>query len=371
MPAPGPARSRRPRRRVRAAPRRAARGARDPTAVSSSSLLVASVNVPTARAPSTHRGPLHLGQGSRRRRRSRGVAIEAQRPTYLVESPVPDELEPPAPTAFTAHADGPYAEHGKAMKRRVVGRSDSGLWLGAHLLTILAVAGALPALRAPVAWLVVCANGAVVMLLADAVSRRREEERRRLGSADVVVLPARAIGKVALGVLNPVTWLTVLLGGLIALVAGAVAAAAIGAVRWLVLEGPDGILAAIRTAAWAHTLTYASVAACFMLLRAGGRTAARRDAVLQRVTRRMPELAMTVGVVVLVGASVAFTFAGPRLDVPFVRSADGLGWLPPGLRATVDQGRDELVQQELDSVVDCLSGPDAGRWTARYTAGNA
>ena len=284
---------------------------------------------------------------------------------------------PPAPEAGAEPAtprgpepDSPYADFRREIERRVFMRSDSGRWLSDHLLTILAVAASLPALRAPTAWLAICAVAAVVVLSIDSVSRRREEERRKRGSADVVVLPARAVGRVALGVLNPVTWLTVLLGAVVAIVGGAVAAAAIGAVRWLVIEGPDGILAAARASAWAHTLTYAAVLACFLLLRAGGRTAERRAAVLRRATRRMPELVLTLCIVVAVVGFAAFAVAGPVLDVSFVRDADGLGWLPPGLRGPVDEARDDVVAQELDAMTDCLNGADAGRWTWHYTSAN-
>src|SRR6478609_12013152 len=43
-------------------------------------------------------------------------------------------------------------------------RSDSGRWLDAHLLTILATVAAVPALRVPAAWVIACSIAALVML---------------------------------------------------------------------------------------------------------------------------------------------------------------------------------------------------------------
>jgi hypothetical protein len=115
----------------------------------------------------------------------------------------------------------------------------------------------------------------------------------------------------------------------------------------------------------------AAVVGCFLLLRAGGRTAERRAAALRVRTRRLSEPLLAVVVVVVVTASVAFALAGPRLDPAGVHRADGLGWLPPGLRMPVDGARDDLVAAELDAVTACLDGDETGLWTAGYTAGNS
>ena len=153
----------------------------------------------------------------------------------------------------TAQPDAsPYTDY-QATLDRPIGRSDSGTWLSEHLLTIVAVAVALPALRAPVAWVALCAVAAVALLVADAATTQREAERAS-GSADVVVVPARAVGRVALMFLNPITWLTVLLGAVVAVVVGAVAAGVVSGVRWLAVDGPTGVLAAIRGGTWSHVL---------------------------------------------------------------------------------------------------------------------
>ena len=268
-------------------------------------------------------------------------------------------------------ADGPFAAYEEQLAGPARELSDSGRWLRWHLLTIVAVAASLPALRAPAAWLFLCGAAALGMLAFDGTLRQRDAQRRRVGSADAVVVPARVAGRLALGLLNPVSWLTALLGAVVALVVGAVAAGAVAALRWLALEGPDGILAAIRMGVWAHAPTYAAAVACFLLLRAGGATAARRRNVLDRATRRLPEAALTACVVAVVLAGAALAVAGPRLDVGFVRADDGLGWLPPGLRTSVDTARDDVVHEELDALTACLDGDQAGLWVASYTDGNA
>ena len=100
-------------------------------------------------------------------------------------------------------------------------RSDSGRRLEAHLLSVLAAAVALPALRAPVTWLMVCATVAIVLVAADTATGRA----KATGAADVVVVPARAVGRVLLGFVNPINWLKVLLGALGSLAVGALAGA--------------------------------------------------------------------------------------------------------------------------------------------------
>ena len=52
-----------------------------------------------------------------------------------------------------------------------------------------------------------------------------------------------------------------------------------------------------------------------------------------------------------------------------MRDSDGLGWVPPGLRTSVDGMRDDLVDAELEGVTRCLSGDLPGLWTYRSTAG--
>jgi hypothetical protein len=271
----------------------------------------------------------------------------------------------PAPQSEEA---APYAAFVREIApTRTTARSDSGRRLDAHLLTILATAGAFPALRLPEVWVAVCAIVAIALHAADSVSGQATEK----GSADVVVLPARAVGGVFLGFINPLNWLAVLLAALASLGLGALAAGVIAAARWLALEGPDGVLAATRAGVWAHAPTYGAVFACFFLLRGAGHTRKCRAVMLYRFTRRLPEVALAGMVVVAVLAAALLAVAGPRVDVGFVHGSDALGWVPPGLRTLVDGLRDDAVDEELDALTRCLDGGQPRLWTYTYTAGNA
>ncbi len=275
-----------------------------------------------------------------------------------IASPEPTPSSKPSPFASFGEEAAPVG---------VAARSDSGRWLDTHLLTILAAAAALLALRHPAAWLVVCATAAIVLVAAQSARGRAATK----GSADVVVVPARATGRLLLGCVNPLNWLKVLLGACASLTVGALTGAVIGAARWVAIEGPEGALAAARSGAWAHAPTYGAVFVCYLLLSGIGRTHERRALALYRRTRSLPEVALVGMTVVLVAASLALALAGPQSDVGFVRGSDGLGWVPPGLRTVADGLRDDIVDAELDGVTRCLSGDQSGLWTYGYTVGNA
>jgi hypothetical protein len=280
----------------------------------------------------------------------------------------PPATEPTAPVAPTGHgsAVGPY----EAFTRKPdppPARGDSGRWLEGHLLTILALAASAPAVQAPALWVTVCAIAALVMLGIGSVRGQVATK----GSADVVVVPGRVAGRLVLGVINPVNWLKVLLGALAALAFGVVGSATLAALRWLLAHGTEGILAAARTGAWAHALTWAAVFACVVLLRGVGRTSQRRAAALWRVTRRLPEFAvagLAVGALVL---CAVVTVAGPGSDLAFLHGSDGLGWVPSGLRSDVDGWRDDAVHEEIDGVASCVNDAHKGAWIATYTDANA
>src|SRR4029453_5582007 len=51
--------------------------------------------------------------------------------------------------------------------------------------------------------------------------------------------------------------------------------------------------------------------------------------------------------------------------------ADGLGWLPPSTRGTVDRFRDDVVTSELDPLAECLSDRSGTIWKPFYTVENA
>ena len=279
-----------------------------------------------------------------------------------VEAPAPHFEEPaPPPDPSTFHFVDPDRKIPPARAR-----SDSGRWLDAHLLTILATVAAVPALRIPAAWAIACSIAALVMLAIGSVKGQVKQK----GSADVVVVPARVVGRMLLGAINPINWLKVVLGALAALAVGALAAGVSAGAQWLVVHGTDGILAAMRMGAWAHGLTYGAFAACVLLLRGGGRTAYRRSNALHRVSRRIPEAAVAGLTACAVIAFGSLALAGPNVAVSFLRAHAGLGWVPAGLRADVDGLRDEIVTNELDATTACLSGDQARLWTSSYTAAN-
>ncbi len=250
--------------------------------------------------------------------------------------------------------------------RRTFPRSDSGRRLEANLLTLVAVVVAVPAFVLPAGWVVAASVVAVVLAVVDAMTERRQ----RTGTADVVVVPSRAIGHVALAAVNPLSWLKVLFGAFAALVIGVSISGIAAAAAWLVTEGPRGILAAVRTGIWAHGLRGAAVVVCVLLLRGVGDTFRTRAQMLRRVTSRLPETVLAgVAVVVVVGGA-ALGVAVPRSDLSFVRGSDGLGWVPPGLRSTVDGVRDDMVEAETTSVARCLSGDERRLWSGTYSSGN-
>ena len=197
---------------------------------------------------------------------------------------VPDAVAAPAPRfEEPAPPPDPSTFHFVDPDRKVTparARSDSGRWLDAHLLTILATVAAVPALRIPAAWVIACSIAALVMLAIGSIKGQVKEK----GSADVVVVPTRVVGRMLLGAINPLNWLKVLLGALAALTVGALAAAVIAGAQWLVAHGTDGILAAMRMGAWAHALTYAAFAAC---VSAAARRQAHRRSARQRAAPRV------------------------------------------------------------------------------------
>ncbi len=262
----------------------------------------------------------------------------------------------------------PAATRGPA-PRRPITRSDSGRRLEANLLTLIAVVAAIPAFVLPLAWILGAAAVAVVFAVVGAMTERPPRTERP-GTADLVVVPSRALGRVVLAAANPVSWLKVLFGAVVSLVIGVVVAALAAGATWLVTEGPRGILAAIRMGAWAHGLRGAAVIACVVILRGIGDTFRTRARLVRRVTAKLPETALAALAVVVVVGGLVVAAAVPRTDLAFARGSDGLGWVPPGLRGSVDSLRDEVVSMEAGAVARCLDGNERGLWIASHTAGN-
>jgi hypothetical protein len=276
-------------------------------------------------------------------------------------------LEPEWPAAQKASPFEDYARAQAQARELVVHRSDSARWLDKHLLAIVAAAVSLPALRLPGAWLLLCAAVTVFMLGVDAMRNNAQEK----GSADVVVVPARFAGRLAVGAVNPLNWLKVLFGALLALAAGAAVGALLGTARWFVDNGTDGIFAAARMGAWNHAPSIGAVFGCFFLLFGFGRTRDRRAVVLRRGFRQLPEAAMAGVTVCLVIVCATFALAGPRVGAGLFEGDDGLAWVPPGLRTQVDGLRDDIVTSELNDVAKCLSGKQTNLWVGHYTLANS
>jgi hypothetical protein len=294
-------------------------------------------------------------------------------PTFATVTQDTSEQFAPAPLWPAATQTSPFEEYARtemAGARRLPARSDSGRWLDRHCFVILCAAAALPALRLPGEWLIMCAVVTVVFLGIDAV-RGHDEKKTEQGSADVVVVPARFAGKIALGFVNPLNWLKLLMGALIALGAGALAGALIAALRWLTTEGTDGVFAAARMGAWDHAARYGAVVGCFLLLVGGKHTRLTRAAVLRRVTTRLPEAAVagvTVCAVVLFGT---FVLAVPNSSGGVFTGDDGLAWVPPGLRTSVNSLRDDVVRAELTAVASCMSGSQRNLFVGVYAPGKS
>jgi len=62
--------------------------------------------------------------------------------------------------------------------------------------------------------------------------------------------------------------------------------------------------------------------------------------------------------------------AVPHPADPLASRADGLGLLPPGVRAYVDRVRDDIVTNELDALASCLSSRTDTIWQTTYSSEN-
>jgi hypothetical protein len=271
-------------------------------------------------------------------RRMHAPPAEAEAPGSPASSEAPASEPSPRPT----HA-GPEA-----------GAGDRAL------LHVLALAVASGALVAPTIWPVAVGLGA----LAGAAARSVADH----GPALHPLL--RRAGRRCLSWLRPrsALWLPVLAARTL-LIAIAVPAL-LWAARWLVVEGTDGLLAAVRTGVWSDGFRIVSGVVCFMLVTGVGDARTRRAAQLRRALNRWgPTAAVALSgtalaVLVVVAAVV------PRLPAGGITGTDGLAWLPAGLHGAVDGFRDDIAVAEVQSASECLAGHQDLRWRPGYTRAN-
>jgi hypothetical protein len=95
----------------------------------------------------------------------------------------------------------------------------------------------------------------------------------------------------------------------------------------------------------------------------------QRASTASRIARRLPEAAVAGLAVVVCVTGIAFALGGPKLDLGLTH-ADGLAWIPAGLRGDVESLRDQLVTTELHALTHCLDAHQPARWTSSYTLAN-
>ncbi|HET9608757.1 MAG TPA: hypothetical protein VFP06_04065 [Acidimicrobiales bacterium] len=275
--------------------------------------------------------------------------------------------QPPAATAARARPDRPplparaapaAAEWAEVERRPGVRR------LEGHLSDLLAGAGAMAALIAPWVWLI----GVAVFCLVVGGVRSVVAGGRSLG-AGTAALPGRAAVRVV-RLLRPrsLVWLPILTARTV-LVAVAVPGA-VGAASWLLDNGTEGVWAAVRIAVWDSGLRVGAAVLCLMMLAGVGEGRTRRIALVRRAGARLSDGAICAVAAGAVAVALAVVLAAPRLSGGPLTGADGLGWLPPALRGTADQVRDEVVAAELRAVGSCLTERQGVVWAVRYSHDN-
>ncbi|HEX6424925.1 MAG TPA: hypothetical protein VFZ79_15685 [Acidimicrobiales bacterium] len=236
--------------------------------------------------------------------------------------------------------------------------------LEGRLSDLLAIAGAVGALIAPWAWLI----GVALFCLVVGAVRSLVADGRSLG-AGTAALAGRAAGRVV-RLLRPrsLVWLPVLTARTV-LVAVAIPGA-VGAVWWLSENGTEGLMAAIRIAVWDSGLRVGAGVLCLMMLSGVGDGRARRSALVRRACRRLPDAGVCILAAGAAVVALTVVVAAPRLPGGPLTGADGLGWMPAGLRSTAHGVRDKVVAAELRALGACLTERHGVVWRVRHTAGN-
>ena len=186
------------------------------------------------------------------------------------------------------------------------------------------------------------------------------------GSADIVVLPLRLVRGMARRVkrtLGSLSWIVgaVFRAGLWLGVAVGVPAV-LGAVWWLVAEGNDGLLAAIRMAVYGNAVQVFAVIVSFLALRRA-MTEGRTPTAIGRALTPLPEPVLTglalAGLVWIVGCAV---FIPTHRWAPASSFRAAVHALPASLRDNVDDLRASIVGGEARKVVACMTTNGRTGW---------
>jgi hypothetical protein len=107
-----------------------------------------------------------------------------------------------------------------------------------------------------------------------------------------------------------------------------------------------------------------------MLLTSVGDGRQHRARVVRRWAAPATDGTLLTLAVTCIAMVAVVVMAAPRPSDPIASRADGLGWLPPPLRAPADRVRDQIVSSELDALTSCLSAHTGVNWRASYTKRN-
>ena len=301
------------------------------------------------------------------------VAEAATFPDAVVEAPEDRPATPrPDPLPRRPLARQPRRPHHDVPPQTRVPEAASDVrrrgWAGTaerRLSDVLAIAGASGALIAPWPWLLAVTG---LCLVIGAV--RSVAAGRRSVASGIVALPGRAARRVA-RLLRPRSLARLPVITVKVILAAVVLPGAVVAAVWVADHGSDGVVAAVRLAAWQSGFRVLAAVLCLMMLAGVGETRARRAARLRRATASWPD----AGVIGLAAGALAVALTvvavGPRLSGGILTGQDGLAWVPAHFRPAVDRVRDDVVAAELRSLRSCLTDHQAIGWSVDYTADNA
>ncbi len=235
----------------------------------------------------------------------------------------------------------------------------------AHILAraplLAAVAVSAMALVWPLFWLAFVLVGSLILVGAE----RTRVHGRAMELADAFVVPARAIAASAgwlKGRLSQPAPLSGTLRFIWLLVAATVGTAAVGGIRWLVIGGGEGFLAAMRLATFGHALQVFAFAASVSVVRRGLSMPARRVR-LERALSGIPSSGLTAAALFPVGLVALCAFALPQSTWwPAADLRDAESALPAGLRDTTRGWQRSLAETEARSVVECAAEHSMGGW---------